>query len=423
MAIAVAAIALLAVVGQADAAIYWTDGGGIARSNNDGSMFSQVFIPRNSGGAPARVGTSEVQGCEGIAIDGSHIYWADPAHGAIDRAELNGWGIDYEFITGLQSPCGVGVDGSSVYWADSAAKTIGRANLEGGEVEREYITGVGEPCGVTTGGGYLYWTAWVAGNEAEELGEERGEYVARVPTAGGPRQKIFKGGEVGICGIAVDSGHAYFGSYSWAIGRVGLDGSEPEPSFVNGVYRPSGVAVFGSRLYWTRGDFQDRGISTAPLSEPSTISSAASDPIGSPAGVAVDSVQIPPPAPPPPPPVGPPASHEFSFGKPRQGSHAAVFLTVTFAQAGEFTVTGSPGIRVKVFPRGAVKRTRKLVAPESRLLKVWPAKGGPGAKALQAKLRKTGGVKVSLQVHFYAADHTDEVKRTILRLSAPRRQS
>jgi hypothetical protein len=149
----------LAVAGRASAAVYMNSLGEIDRANNDGSLLAERFIEPNWSASPSRSDTSEgVSGCGGIAVDGSHIYWADPFHGAIDRADLNGGNVDYDFVTGLLNPCGVAVGAGSVYWTDFKAGTIGRVGLEGGEPDRELIRGLWQPCGVAVGGQYLYWT-------------------------------------------------------------------------------------------------------------------------------------------------------------------------------------------------------------------------------------------------------------------------
>src|SRR5439155_20942438 len=75
----------------------------------------------------------------GVAVDGSHIYWANHCAGAIGRADLDGQNVNESFITGASSPYGVAVDGSHVYWTNSNY-TIGRADLDGQNVNQSFIT-------------------------------------------------------------------------------------------------------------------------------------------------------------------------------------------------------------------------------------------------------------------------------------------
>ena len=64
-----------------------------------------------------------------LAVDASHIYWiskvSDPSPtnpfgqpnvGTIGRANLDGTGVDPDFISGIGYPRGVAVDGAHVYW-------------------------------------------------------------------------------------------------------------------------------------------------------------------------------------------------------------------------------------------------------------------------------------------------------------------
>lgn len=58
-------------------------------------------------------------------------------------------------------------------------------------------------------------------------------------------------------GIAVDAGHVYWADYQMtgpsAIGRAGLDGSDPEPTFIPGLSNPYGIAVDSNHIYWLGG--------------------------------------------------------------------------------------------------------------------------------------------------------------------------
>jgi hypothetical protein len=69
------------------------------------------------------------------------------------RADIaDGGNADRSFITGASSPVGVAVDATHIYWANSGTGTIGRADLNGNDaasnVNQNFITGASHPAGV-----------------------------------------------------------------------------------------------------------------------------------------------------------------------------------------------------------------------------------------------------------------------------------
>ncbi len=103
------------------------------------------------GVALASVLLAAVVGCLAFAgAANAYVYWANDGATSttIGRANLNGTGANENFITGGKVPCFVAVDASHVYWANTNGTTIGRANLNGTGVNQNFITGANEPCGV-----------------------------------------------------------------------------------------------------------------------------------------------------------------------------------------------------------------------------------------------------------------------------------
>src|SRR5262249_52336302 len=92
---------------------------------------------------------------------GAFIYWANGGSNTIGRANVDGTGVNQNFISGGTRPCGVGVDSAHIYWGNKAgAGSIGRANLDGSGVNQNFISGVGvvdAPCGVAVDAGHIYW--------------------------------------------------------------------------------------------------------------------------------------------------------------------------------------------------------------------------------------------------------------------------
>jgi hypothetical protein len=227
--------------------IYWAErlggkvgrpaeGGGIGRANRDGSGVNARFIT-----------TPGMGGC-GVAIAGSHIYWA--SDGAIGRANVDGTGVELQFIPGLAIPrtaappggggsCGIAVAGKYIYWMNNAESgkpvTIGRANLDGTDVNKRFITGVTPGCEIAVVRGHIYWT---------NAGFVQSRYaIGRANLDGnGVNQRFIR--TAGIpCGIAVYRGHIYWGEWkgtsaqpSMTIGRANLDGSAVKNQFITGIH-------------------------------------------------------------------------------------------------------------------------------------------------------------------------------------------
>jgi len=386
----VCAAMLMLVSGHAYAALYWTNGSELARANMNGSEFDLEFIAED----PDPIGTPVTYaGCESVAVGPSHIYWSEPARGSIARANLDGSGIEYHFLSGLEHPCGIAVDGTSIYWTEEEMGTIAKANLDGNEADRTFISGLVKPCGVAVGDGYLYWAG--------------GHYLARAPLTGGVPQQIYKEGEnaFDLCGVALDAAHVYWGGFGESIGRAGLDGSNPEPSFITGIDRPCGIAVQGGRIYWTRNE-PVGSVQSTDL-EGNHVVETVVDQGGYPCGMAADTTMLSRP-------LYPPfVPHEISFGRSRHGIHSPVtFIRIKFPQAGTFKVRSGPSVRWRVLPHASATFT--LPKPEERVLKVWPAAGNQRAKKLGAILRRIGKAQVSISVRFSAEDGVTSTKQDLL---------
>jgi virginiamycin B lyase len=223
----------------ASAYVYWANGGGglggtIGRANLDGT------------GAGSLIGASKPAG---VAVDGTHVYWADNAYSTIGRANLDGTGA--RFIIGASKPTGVAVDGTHVYWANGgfgsdnggfgSGTTIGRANLDGTGANQSFITGVENPTGVAVDGTHVYWAG------------TRGIGRANLDGTGANQSFISYVYANYAWGVAVDGTHVYWADrYSRTIGRANLNGTGVNHSFIT-ANRPTGVAVDGTHVYWANG--------------------------------------------------------------------------------------------------------------------------------------------------------------------------
>jgi hypothetical protein len=234
-----------------DQHIYWSNhtpdshafraGSSIGRANLDGTGVDPTFIPQ-----PA-------DSVYGVAVDSEHVYWirwsGRLGDATIARANLNGTDLDPSFITGIGGivAAGLAVDGSHIYWAHNY--WIGRANLDGSGVDPEFIseynTGFWDlDGGVAAGDGHVYWsqedqdeTAWIARAHLDGTGLE--------PTF---RTAGWGGGETQL---AADSAHLYWGG-PHGIARSRLDGTGADLGFVPGPGPSMAMAVNSSQIFWSR---------------------------------------------------------------------------------------------------------------------------------------------------------------------------
>jgi hypothetical protein len=89
-------------------------------------------------------------------VPGSRLDGRDTT--SIGRANLDGSGVDSQFITvpgGRLS--GVALDSSFVYWTDLRG-TVERANLDGTGITQSFVAEAGKASGVAVDGRYIYWT-------------------------------------------------------------------------------------------------------------------------------------------------------------------------------------------------------------------------------------------------------------------------
>ena len=62
------------------------------------------------------INLSNTEGAASLAVDGSHLYWANPGTSEIGRSGLDGSGQEPGFITEAGHPEDLGVDGAFLYW-------------------------------------------------------------------------------------------------------------------------------------------------------------------------------------------------------------------------------------------------------------------------------------------------------------------
>ena len=210
--------------------IYWGYLSTIGVANLDGTGVNQSFIPLSVGDV------------DGLAVDGEHIYWANPGNDTIDVANLDGTGKNQSFITGANTPRDVAVDGKHIYWTNVGSNTIGVANLDGTGVNQNFITGADAPVGVAVDGQHIYWTNAINGT----IG------VANLDGTG-VNQNFITGADNPV-GVAVDGQHIYWANQALStIGVANLDGTGVNESFIATGIGANEVVVDDQHIYWAEG--------------------------------------------------------------------------------------------------------------------------------------------------------------------------
>ena len=387
----------LGFTAHADAFIYWAEGGtdavdgSIGRANLDGTGVDKNFIPDI--GDPC-----------GVAVDSEHIYWAAAGTNSIGRANLDGTEVSRSFIAipaGTTTPCGPAVDGAHIWWASLSGTggqgAIGRAKLDGTSVEPTFFnspTNASNPLSVTTSGNLIFWSNFDAGGPSPITPS-----IARAGIDGTPPPALnfvpFTS-PVFPTWLVANGSHLYSeasfnGGAGIQVERRNLDGTNaPSSSALMAVDGTGGLALNGDKLYFAD-QFQGTiGRSNLDGTSPDFAFIRGA---GSPFGLAVDS-GVPAPVPVPVP------SNEFTFGKPtldRKSGKAQLVLTLP--DPGTVTLSGTDVKPATVTSEGG-SATLPVAATGER----------------KRKLRKKGKVKLNLAITFTPTGGTANTETTKVKL-------
>ncbi len=153
-----------------------------------------------------------------VAVIATYIYYSrsNGTDGFIRRRKLEGEGTgsneNIVTVTGAKEPPALALDGSHLYFANPNTSVIGRANLDG-SAPVEYAKGAGNPKGLAVDATHLYWSAnqEVVANPGNDLYR----YDAEAPegerlTDLVPDSADLNGIEVqGVLGISKDGDYVY----------------------------------------------------------------------------------------------------------------------------------------------------------------------------------------------------------------------
>lgn len=372
--LALLSIGVLTCYGNASAAVYWANNYSVARVNLDRTFLDTNFIGRFTP-------PGEIYNACGVAVNATHVYWADASRNVIGRANLDGTVPEYGFATGANEPCGVAVNATHVYWANRNGGGIGRAKLDGTEVTPSFIPDAVRPCAVAVNQTHIFWaSAWT-------------DSIGRVEVDGSDVSPEFIDEADGACGIAVNQTHVFWGTYFDAIGRARLDGTEPDFSFITGLYRPCGVAVDQSHIYWSEESVGFTGRVGRALLDGEAVDPNFVIDVASGCGTAVDSVSFVPRDP-----YAEPPSR-FSLGKVRRNKRKGIaFLAVDVPAWGVLKVPVVTGVDTRIVPE--LHRRSSFTTGGRKWVRISPAGIAAGGRKIRRRLERHGRSRVEVQISY-----------------------
>lgn len=370
-----AALAFLgaAFAPRAGAYIYWGHSdlgvGSIGRAENDGSNPNPKFI-------------TGIRPVTGLAVDATHIYWAESdgnagtATDSIGRANIDGTGVNGSFIpnaTDGPQPGRVAVNSSYIYWTQSGvAGKVWREKIDASNAKFAIVSGASNPTALALNDTFAYWSNFNTNS------------IGRANLDGSTPNPSFISPASEPLGMTVDSTYLYWSRSTGKIGRVLLNSTSPDPNFISadGLSKPD-IEVFGGKLYWVTSNGSNSVIGMANADGTGVVPSLFPA-TGTATSITVDAL-APPVVPPPDPPDPPSPDPTCKLGKlKRKPANGTAKLSVTVSGAGSLSVKGKLLVtkRATTTAEGTVQL---LLKPRGRALK---------------SLRKKGSVKLSATVTF-----------------------
>lgn len=225
--------------------VYWTNKGddfpSICRGSMDGAQPYEVLLDADD----------ELIEPRGLGVDlvGGKIYWTDAGTGKVQRADLDGAGVE-DLVppgNGFLADLELDLDAGKIYWTDVTNGAIRCADLDGKNVHN-VATGLSSPyyLELDKQGGYVYWAEVDAG------------VIHRMNLDGSADTVIVSGlDRVRDVGLDVDRGMIYWNDRdTHKVQRAPLDEFQPIQdlyTFIPQEGKPHGMAldVAGGMIYWT----------------------------------------------------------------------------------------------------------------------------------------------------------------------------
>jgi len=156
---------------------------------------------------PLRVLADRQDFPKGVAVDGTHVYWANwsgGASGSVSRVPKAGGAVQ-RLAEDEAGPQYVAVDETHVYWnnhGDGPKQGIRRLAKTGGTIE--LLSAGGNPSGIALDASHVYWAEWNAGT------------VNRRLKAGGPIQRLATGQDSASL-IVLDDQRVYWTTFDHVV--------------------------------------------------------------------------------------------------------------------------------------------------------------------------------------------------------------
>ncbi|MFZ6027824.1 MAG: LamG-like jellyroll fold domain-containing protein [Chloroflexota bacterium] len=214
----------------------------VVRVRLDQPGSSEIIVPYNA------ISSQLYFPIEGVAVDNLNgkLYWPQPYAAKIQRANLDGSGVE-DFITGVDQPTFITVHAGTgkVYWLSDYGNTLERANLDGSGRETLLTGLVARSLAVDAVRGKLYWIA--ATGKVQRAGLNGQDIETLV-------EDVF-----GAVELAVDpygSKIYWIDTDPFRIRRANPDGSQVETILDGFTARPVGLLLDAAagRLYWFEAD-------------------------------------------------------------------------------------------------------------------------------------------------------------------------
>jgi hypothetical protein len=182
--------------------------------------------------------TTGISATQPIAINGSNIFYATGVY--LGKMALAGGSAEAAWKEFKSPIVSVAIDASHIY-VGLQSGNIARMTLAGGSIEEAWIPASVVPLGLAVNAEHVYWLFKNSGNA----------YIGRAAIAGTGVENGWL--EIPLanptCGLAVDSGHLYFG-LGESVGRCALGGSAVEPNWIHTGNEVAGVAVSSEFVYY-----------------------------------------------------------------------------------------------------------------------------------------------------------------------------